>query len=87
MDLRSKKRRKKNEEILLEGRMYIKDAVDAGLIPKYIVYSRIDDVQEFMDSGMKTKFYKVPYRSIQLWSTLTTSPGIMGNFLLNIGTA
>lgn len=84
MDLRSKKRRKKNEEILLEGKCYIKDAIEAGLIPKFIVYSRLSDVQEFIHSGVKTKFYKVPYRSIQLWSTLTTSPGIMGtSFTIN----
>lgn len=79
MNLKSKKGRKQNDQILIEGTRFIRDAIETGMVPEHIVYSRTNDVKEFMESNLKkTKFYKVPYRSIQLWSTLTTSPGVMG---------
>lgn len=78
MDLKTKKGRKKKDQLLLEGARFIKDATDAGLYPETIIFSRWEDVKSMDIPFEKTKFYKVPYRSIQMYSTLTTSPGIMG---------
>lgn len=77
MDITSKKSRMKSEKILLEGVRLIKDAINAGVKLETLLYTRIDAVNE-LNVSKDVKKYKVPYRSIQLWSTLSTSPGIMG---------
>ncbi|XP_001605709.1 rRNA methyltransferase 3, mitochondrial [Nasonia vitripennis] len=80
MSLRSKKQRKKDELILLEGVRFIEDAIKAGIVPQYIFFSRWEDIKHLDFSNTGTKLFKVTYRNIQLWSTLTTSPGVMGIF-------
>ncbi|KAJ8683097.1 hypothetical protein QAD02_018889 [Eretmocerus hayati] len=80
LSIKSRKERKKKEQILLEGTRYILDAVKAGMVPEMIIYSRSEDIKCMPQWNKEVKFYKVPYRSIQLWSTLTTPPGVMGIF-------
>lgn len=78
MDHVSKKARKKNELIVLEGKRFIQDAIDARVELETVIFSRLSDLNELQNLGKKVKAYQVPYRSIQMWSTLTTSPGILG---------
>ncbi|KAL0112560.1 hypothetical protein PUN28_012109 [Cardiocondyla obscurior] len=79
IDIKTKKNREKSGQILLEGFRLIQDAIQAGLTPKIIFFSRISDIQ-LLSLSEEVELYKIPYRTIQLWSNLTTSPGIMGIF-------
>lgn len=79
--VKSRKRREKNNTILLEGLRLIQDALQAGAIPKAIFFSRLSDVLP-LSIFKDAKLYKVPYRTIQLWSNLTTSPGLLGNYFI-----
>lgn len=77
IDVKTKKNRKKNNQILLEGFRLIEDAIQAGVVPKVIFFNRLSDILP-LSLPKEVKLYKIPYRTIQLWSTLTTSPGIIG---------
>lgn len=65
---------------MLEGKRLIRDALQSGCHLKYILFSRkseVDFVKPFLPK-VGAQLYKMPYREIQLWSELTTTPGIMG---------
>ncbi|XP_018406217.1 PREDICTED: rRNA methyltransferase 3, mitochondrial [Cyphomyrmex costatus] len=79
IDVKTKKRREKNRQMLLEGFRLIEDAIQAGIIPKVIFFNRLSDILS-LSLPKEVKLYKIPYRTIQLWSNLTTSPGIIGIF-------
>lgn len=79
IDVKTKKKREKNGQMLLEGSRLIEDAIRAGTVPKAIFFSRLSDVLP-LSLPQEVKLYKIPYRTIQLWSNLTTSPGIIGIF-------
>ncbi|CAL7933472.1 unnamed protein product [Xylocopa violacea] len=78
-ELRSRKKRQKNKEVILEGHRLIADALKTGLIPKAILFNNPSDIEAF-NFSKEVKLYKVPYKTIQLWSSLTTSPGLLGIF-------
>ncbi|XP_015593597.1 rRNA methyltransferase 3, mitochondrial [Cephus cinctus] len=80
IQIKSRKARTKVDQILLEGHRQIKDALDAGMIPEIIIFSRKTDLMNLPLPHEGIKIYKVPYKSIQLWSNLTTTPGLMGIF-------
>lgn len=80
MQVRSRKSRDRNSRIILEGHRLITDAVESGAIPEIIVFSRVSDALKLPLPESGIKFYKAPYRAIQTWSTLTTTPGVMGFF-------
>ncbi|XP_015121478.1 rRNA methyltransferase 3, mitochondrial [Diachasma alloeum] len=80
MSVRSRKTRDKNSRVILEGHRLITDALDAGSVPEIIIFSRIADALKLPLPDVGVKLYKTPYRAIQTWSTLTTSPGVMGFF-------
>ncbi|XP_050453898.1 rRNA methyltransferase 3, mitochondrial [Cataglyphis hispanica] len=79
IDVKTRNKREKNNNMLLEGFRLIKDAVEAGTKPKAIFFNRISEILP-LSLSKEVKLYKVPYRTIQLWSNLTTSPGILGIF-------
>nr|XP_023020610.1 rRNA methyltransferase 3, mitochondrial [Leptinotarsa decemlineata] len=81
-EVKSKKERTKNDLILLEGKRLIQEALLADCKLSYILFSRLKDVEDLKPHlpKMGAKLYKMPYREIQMWSGLTTSPGIMGIF-------
>jgi len=79
IDVKTKKRREQNGQMLLEGFRLIEDAIQAGIVPKVIFFSRLSDILQ-LSLPEEVKLYKIPYRTIQLWSNLTTSPGIIGIF-------
>lgn len=77
--LRNRKKREKNNEVVLEGHRLIKDALKTGLTPTAIIFNDLSVIKELkLPKGVT--LYKVPYKTIQLWSSLTTSPGIIGIF-------
>ncbi|XP_043267769.1 rRNA methyltransferase 3, mitochondrial [Venturia canescens] len=80
LELRSRKKREKNKQILLEGWRLIQDAIQAGLVPQIIMYSRPSDIARLTLPKKGVKIYRVPYNTLQMWSSLTTSPGIFGVF-------
>lgn len=79
INVKTRNKREKNQSMLLEGFRLIKDALQAGTKPKAILFSRLSDILP-LSLSKEVKLYKVPYRTIQLWSNLTTSPGILGVF-------
>lgn len=83
IDVKAKKRREKNRQMLLEGSRLIEDAIRAGLVPKVIFFNRLSDILP-LSLPTEVKLYKIPYRTIQLWSNLTTSPGIIGKYFLDL---
>lgn len=81
--LKSRKKREKDNEIILEGQRLITDALKSGAIPSAIIYNDPTKIAA-LKLPEEVKLYKVPYKTIQLWSTLTTSPGLLGINILNI---
>ncbi|XP_003707127.2 rRNA methyltransferase 3, mitochondrial [Megachile rotundata] len=77
--IKTRKRREKNNEVVLEGHRLIKDALKAGLVPKAVFFNDFSEVKS-LNLPDEVKLYKVPYKSLQLWSALTTSPGLLGIF-------
>lgn len=75
--VKSRKRREKNDEIILEGHRQIKEGLDAGAILETMLFNNPADI-DALDIPSEAKLYKVPYRTIQLWSSLTNSPGLIG---------
>lgn len=80
VELKSKKEKEKKDLMLLEGKRLIKEALDAKCKLEYIIFSRIKEVEYLRPSLPKlgAKMYKMPYNEMQMWSDLTTNPGIMG---------
>lgn len=79
IDIKTKKKREESNQMLLEGVRLIEDALLAGVKPKAIFFNRLSDILSLsLPKGVK--LYKIPYRTIQLWSNLTASPGIIGIF-------
>lgn len=76
--IRTSKQREKRDIVLLEGLRLIQDALDAKVKLKTLLFSRLSDMQKLSlpEEGFDT--YKVPYATLQLWSDLKTTPGIMG---------
>jgi hypothetical protein len=79
LKVKSKKTRAKSGLMMLEGKRLIQDACEAGMVPLMIFFSRKDDLKDLYSPFHNTKYFKTPYKDIQNWSDLTTSPGIIGN--------
>ncbi|XP_076661941.1 rRNA methyltransferase 3, mitochondrial [Halictus rubicundus] len=79
--VKSRKRREKNDKIILEGHRLIKDALEAGAQLDTILFNNYDEIVKFNHPiPDNVKLYKIPYKTIQLWSSLTSPPGVMGIF-------
>jgi len=81
-DVKSRKVKESQGLMLLEGKMLIKDALQAGCKLDYLLFSRRKEVDYLKPYLPKcgSKFYKMPYKELQEWSDLVTNPGIMGIF-------
>ncbi|GLV46216.1 uncharacterized protein CBL_09989 [Carabus blaptoides fortunei] len=80
--VKSRNLRQRKEFILVEGKRLIKDALEAGCSIQHLMFSRKSDLEYIRQLLPKKdiRLYKMAYRDIQMWSDLTTSPGIMGIF-------
>ncbi|XP_018319672.1 rRNA methyltransferase 3, mitochondrial [Agrilus planipennis] len=78
--VKSHKHKKKEGLSLLEGKRMIVEALKANCSLKYLLFSRTKDVECIKKYLPKfgVKILKVPYREMQMWSDLVTTPGIMG---------
>ncbi|KAI9560445.1 hypothetical protein GHT06_014463 [Daphnia sinensis] len=80
-NVKSAKARQATGKILLEGERLISDAMCAGAHAEAIFFSNVKLLTTLpLKNHMSTKLYQVNQDKIQLWSDLTTSPGIMGVF-------
>lgn len=83
---RSKKRRDKDRQIILEGKRLISEALECNLKLKSVIFSQKVHLAEIKESiakaheKYKVDIYKVPQHDLKTWSTLTTPPGIMAIF-------
>jgi len=88
LTVKSPKARKASNRICLEGERLISDALKAGAKADSIFFSRIELLNNLpltRENCSSTKLYQINYNQVQLWSDLTTSPGIIGNpFFLNL---
>lgn len=75
---KSKNKKKNRSLIVLEGKRLIKDAIAAGYVPQKVFFSRVKDAADLNLPNEGVELYKTSYKSISLWSDLTTSPGILG---------
>lgn len=80
--LKSKKERLRSGQMLVEGWRLIVDGLEANCALKYVIFSHVEDLQNLRPFLPKTgvKFYKIPYKEIELWSDVETSSGILGVF-------
>ncbi|XP_068149901.1 rRNA methyltransferase 3, mitochondrial [Drosophila tropicalis] len=84
--VRSRKRRDKNRQIIIEGRRLIREALSCGLKMQTLIFSQKEQLallrEEVALAQQKTntKIYKVPQHDLKTWSTLVTPPGVMGIF-------
>lgn len=81
--MRSKKGTKVERLLAMEGRRIIEDALHAGLHSHSVYFSEKDTVRgiQLPKQSSGTKFFKVPYKNLKLWSTVTSCPGITGTIL------
>ncbi|KAI8041104.1 rRNA methyltransferase 3, mitochondrial [Drosophila gunungcola] len=84
--VRSRKRRDKNRQIIVEGRRLIQEALQCGLKMEALLFSQKDQlalVKEEVGRAQletRTKIYKVPQHDLKTWSSLVTPPGLMAIF-------
>ncbi|XP_034105677.1 rRNA methyltransferase 3, mitochondrial [Drosophila albomicans] len=85
-EVRSRKRRDKNNQIIIEGRRLIAEALQSGLRMKSLFFSQKDQLALLREpvaqaqEEHKTKIYKVPQHDLKTWSSLVTPPGLMALF-------
>lgn len=74
----------KEEQIVVEGRQLIKEAVEAHIKLNYLLFSHIEkaaDVLNVLGSSTEhVNFMKVPQQDLSHWSVLQTCPGLIGIF-------
>lgn len=77
--VKSSKARKASGKILLEGERLIADAMKAGVQAEALFFSNTELLASLpLQNQTDCKLYQVRHNIIQLWSDLSTSPGIMG---------
>ncbi|KAH8373439.1 hypothetical protein KR009_006869 [Drosophila setifemur] len=84
--VRSKKRRDKNRQIIIEGRRLIQEALQCGLRMETLIFSQknqlalVKEKVGYAQTETGTKIYKVPHHDLKTWSSLVTPPGLMAIF-------
>lgn len=80
--LKSKKERIRFGHTLVEGWRLIVDGLEAKCTLKYVIFSKVEDLNNLRPFLPRTgvKFYKIPYKEIEMWSDVQTSTGIFGIF-------
>ncbi|KAG6450079.1 hypothetical protein O3G_MSEX006361 [Manduca sexta] len=80
--LKSKKERLRSGQTLVEGWRLIVDGLEAKCKLKYLIFSKVEDLNNLRPFLPKTgvSIYKIPYKQIEMWSDVETSPGIFGIF-------
>lgn len=85
MKVKSKNLRAKAHHLVIEGRRLILEALEAGLPLDFLLFSRIDQVEQIKDTLKfekgKPVIIRVPHHDLTLWSVLSTCPGLIGIFI------
>ena len=77
--VKSTRARKISNRIFLEGERVIEDALKAGAVAESIFFSDPKLLKRIpLKHSKNIELFQVHYDKIQLWSDLTTSPGIIG---------
>ena len=70
-----------DELVVLEGKLMIVEALQAGVKPETFIFSRINLLPDFpLEKLRDCQMVQIPYQNISAWSELKTSPGFMGNY-------
>nr|CAD7195272.1 unnamed protein product [Timema douglasi] len=75
--VKSKNKREKGKLILLEGKRLIADAILSGFPLQMVFFSRLSDLKNLNLPSFGVQVYKLPYKTLSLWSDVSTSPGIV----------
>lgn len=79
-NIKSKKERMRSQQTLVEGWRLIVDGLEAKCKLRIVIFSRVEDLNNLRPFLPRTgvKFYKIPYKEINLWSDVETPSGIFG---------
>ncbi|XP_065550697.1 rRNA methyltransferase 3, mitochondrial [Lathamus discolor] len=78
---KSKKFRDHHGKVLLEGHRLIKDALEAGAVPRTLFFSTMRHLKELPEAKLKqASLVKVKFEDIKSWSDLVTPQGLIGIF-------
>lgn len=79
-NLKSKKERLRTRQVLVEGWRLIVEGLEAKCKLNYVIFSRAEDLNNLRPFLPKTgvKVFKIPYKEMELWSNVETSPGLFG---------
>jgi tRNA G18 (ribose-2'-O)-methylase SpoU len=83
--IRSKRKLKKEEQIIVEGNVLIREAIQAQIKLNKLIFSdqsRISDITQVIQSDklQSIEFLKVPQTDLTFYSVLQTCPGVIGIF-------
>lgn len=88
----SRKFREENQLFVAEGERIVKESLDVGAKPEAIFFTRLSQLVRLTgnesDFGLdelctlnELPLYRAPYKTLQMWSALSTSPGIVGTVI------
>ncbi|NXR11732.1 MRM3 methyltransferase, partial [Semnornis frantzii] len=78
---KSKKFRDHHGKVLLEGHRLIRDALEAGAVPRTLFFSTVGHLKELPEAELKgASLVKVKFEDIKNWSDLITPQGLIGIF-------
>lgn len=78
-----KSKRHRRDQIIVEGKNLIKEALKQNLKMSHLIISKIEDVEPFLEEINKskdTKLFKTFQHDLKTWSVLTTCPGVIAIF-------
>lgn len=87
--LKSKRYREKENLLLIEGSRLMNEAIEAGLQIKYLLFSKVENVEKnrkVLNKGLvaeqhsRSTIIRVPQGDLSFWSAQTTCPGIIAIF-------
>lgn len=72
--------------MLVEGWRLIVEGIEAKCPLRYLIFSRLEDLNNIKPFLPKVgvKIFKIPYKEIELWSDVETSPGIFGTHFASV---
>lgn len=89
--VQSRKYRSTHQVFVAEGHRIIREALQHGATPEALYFSRLKLVAALRPSPSKLTLqdvhalsdlplFRAPYKTLQTWSSVTTSPGIVGQY-------
>jgi tRNA G18 (ribose-2'-O)-methylase SpoU len=77
---KSKKKRSQEQQIIVEGKQLIVEAVQSHLKLNHVLFSHVEKLEPLVkilgESTGHINFVKVPQQDLTFWSVLTTCPGM-----------